>query len=118
MPKKTCIVGGEIFEGPGSRCPAHAYKRWANVKESSRISHRSGWDRYVRPKFLREEPTCRSCGAPSRVVDHIVNKSRARELGWTEEMIEDRSNLQGLCSRCHNSKTAAEGHAARRRRRR
>ena len=58
-----------------------------------------GWRR-IREQVLSEEPTCRVCGEPSTVVDHIVPLYRS---GRTE-----RSNLQGLCKRCHDAKTSEE----------
>ena len=118
MPPKICIVGGERFQGPGSRCPAHAYRRWAGVKESSRTGYRYDWPRR-RAEQLKANPNCAICGAPATTVDHVVSKAFAREvLGWTVEQIEARSNLQSLDRRCHAKKTAAEGQAARRRKRR
>jgi 5-methylcytosine-specific restriction protein A len=54
----------------------------------------------IRAVVLRQEPSCRKCGAPSTRVDHIV----PLRLGGTH----DRSNLQGLCERCHNRKTGHE----------
>jgi 5-methylcytosine-specific restriction endonuclease McrA len=41
-------------------------------------------------------------------VDHKVSKAKARALGWTDEQIDDDSNLQATCTTCHKAKTAAE----------
>jgi 5-methylcytosine-specific restriction enzyme A len=65
----------------------------------------SGWSA-MRARVLREEPTCRRCRAPSVTVDHVV----PRYLGGGHQ----RANLQALCKRCHDAKTAAEGKAANR----
>jgi 5-methylcytosine-specific restriction endonuclease McrA len=61
--------------------------------------------------ILARDPVCTLCErAASTEVDHI----KPRHLGGddTEE------NLRGVCGECHGGKTAAEGHAARRGRRR
>ena len=91
----------------GSRCPTHM----------------TGWQRGTRPmppgwsslrgRVAREEPSCRVCGAPTEIVDHIVNRARARQLGWSEATINSRANLQALCRRCSNAKTAIESHEGR-----
>lgn len=52
-------------------------------------------------RTLREEPRCRTCGAPSQHADHIV-PVRAGGAPF------DRRNTQGLCQRCHAAKTARE----------
>ena len=55
--------------------------------------------RKLRLIVLAEEPVCRMCGRVEAVhVDHIV----ARAKGGGDE----RTNLQGLCQRCHSKKTA------------
>ncbi len=57
--------------------------------------------------YLRAHPLCEKkmgtdldigCGEPAKVVDHIIPKT----LGGTDE----ESNLQSICERCHNRKTA------------
>lgn len=57
--------------------------------------------RTIRARVLMEERRCRFCGGPAEVVDHIVPRS----AGGTDR----RSNLQALCTRCHNSKTGSGG---------
>jgi 5-methylcytosine-specific restriction endonuclease McrA len=50
----------------------------------------------------RERPICEHCGvAPSRMVDHVVP---LRAGGARLEV----ANLQALCNRCHNQKTAGD----------
>lgn len=53
---------------------------------------------------------CRKTGrvAPAYAVDHIVSKANATRLGWTEEQIDDESNLQAICRPCHDEKTEVE----------
>lgn len=59
-------------------------------------------------RVRREEPACRSCGAPTAEVDHVVGRADALRMGWPEELIQDRRNAQGLCSECHRAKTSVE----------
>ena len=53
--------------------------------------------RRLRAQVLREEPLCRSCGAPATDVDHIIPRAK----GGTHH----RANLQSLCRPCHRTKT-------------
>jgi 5-methylcytosine-specific restriction protein A len=86
----------------GPRCPSH--RTGGGWKGQRRNGYGSAWAK-IRRAVLVEEPACRVCGAPSTDVDHIVPRS----LGGTD----DRSNLRGLCRRCHQTKTGKEGaHAA------
>ena len=49
---------------------------------------------------LAHELVCRKCGRAAEVTDHIIPLSK----GGTNE----RSNLQALCKRCHDIKTASK----------
>ena len=120
MPPKICIVGGERFQGPGSRCPAHAYRRWAGVKESSRTGYRYDWPRR-RAEQQKANPNCAICGCSGHGCSTTSSsKAFAREvLGWTVE--QSRGSIQPSeprSSLSRRKKTAAEGQAARRRKRR
>jgi 5-methylcytosine-specific restriction endonuclease McrA len=54
-------------------------------------------------QVLTEYPVCNNCNRmPSTVADHIT-PVRLGGYFW------DLNNLQGLCARCHNSKSAKEG---------
>lgn len=58
--------------------------------------------RALRLLVIREQPVCCICGIrPSAVVDHIEAHKGNDTLMWL------RSNLQGLCKRCHDTKTAS-----------
>lgn len=64
----------------------------------------------MRAQVKREEPLCRLCTAKGLVaatteVDHIVPLSRG---GGNQ-----RSNMQGLCTPCHDEKSKAERAAVR-----
>lgn len=50
--------------------------------------------------YIRQHPVCVVCDAPATDVDHILPKRR----GGTDQ----ESNLQSLCSTCHNRKTNRE----------
>lgn len=53
-----------------------------------------------------EEPTCRLCGEPTAVADHIVPLNEGGE--------DVRDNLQGLCEACSGTKSGQEANRARR----
>lgn len=73
--------------------------------------HNRRWQR-IRRFVLLEQPLCRTCTArgvvrASTEVDHI----KPLHQGGTD----DRENLQGLCSDCHDAKTRQEqGHKPKR----
>ncbi|RAI43980.1 HNH endonuclease [Rhodoplanes roseus] len=53
--------------------------------------------------FLRANPTCKRCGAPATLVDHLIPHRGVSRLFW------NRSNWQPLCTTCHSrAKQAAE----------
>jgi hypothetical protein len=71
-------------------------------------------------KRLRLQP-CAVCGRTidytkpgSFVAGHIVSRRKAKLLGWTEDMINARSNLQPECRSCSNKTGAREGQQAQR----
>ena len=68
----------------------------------------------IRPKILSRDPFCARCGrAPSVIVDHIVPAGEAmRQVQESGRFPFDKSagfyllsNLQGLCRKCHATKT-------------
>src|SRR4051794_7716949 len=63
------------------------------------------WDRVIRPRILKRDPTCKlrtHCwGAKSTEVDHIGNAGDHGD-----------DNLQGVCTKCHASKTGTQGAVA------
>ena len=77
----------------GGRCPVHRPKPWQRPPTST-TQRGYGWRwQQLRKQVLQEEPACRLCGALSSEVDHIIPKRD----GGTDA----RSNLRGLCTRCH-----------------
>lgn len=61
--------------------------------------------RRLRAIVLREEPTCRECGAPSYIAAHIHSRRDRPSLELK------RGNIRGLCKPCHDSETATLDHA-------
>ena len=124
--EKTCKVCGKPvsnFEGPGSDvlCRAHQLEQ----------REYGGPGRIDRPHTFHRTWVCSCCGIDvsievdrlhpglkenkpdlfnrllrNRVIgDHIVRRTDARAMGWTEEQINDASNLQTLCLNCNSDKT-------------
>jgi 5-methylcytosine-specific restriction enzyme A len=106
-PLKPCAVPGCPEMVQGDRCAVHRSGREKRQGPRIRGAHErlytsSTWKR-VRLRVLREEPTCRACGAASTQVDHII--PFRPEVGGSRY---DRANLQALCERCHGEKSAAD----------
>lgn len=51
----------------------------------------------LRQRFLHYNRSCRFCGKPSEIVDHIKPHRGDMRLFWKY------SNLQALCKKCHDS---------------
>lgn len=99
---------------PQYRPKGDAGRRPSPAEETRGDRHERGytsqWSRFAKA-YLREHPLCRTCQSASRVeaatcVDHIDMTGPLGERGY------DPTNLQPLCTRCHNRKTARERHAA------
>jgi len=81
-------------------------------RAASRLYGTAAWHR-IRLAQLQAEPLCRHCGAEGRVtaatvVDH-------EQPHWNDKQVfYDRTNLQSLCKRHHDIKTAGEDAAKRR----
>ena len=93
-----------------SYCLEHqreVYKKHQESGEADPFYQSMKWRR-VRSIIKNEEPLCRRClkfgrVTPTSIIDHIVPRSE----GGADFA---RSNLQGLCTTCHNQKRAAERH--------
>ncbi len=59
-----------------------------------------GW-RVFRDEYLEKHPNCTRCGAKSKVVDHKTSMAK----GGAKK---DKKNLQALCQKCHNIKSAGK----------
>lgn len=86
-------------------CPDHAIAAWSGSTRRQRLP--PDWERRRR-SILARDPTCqdgRVCNrlALSREVDHV-------QAGDDHSL----TNLQGICTDCHQAKTTAEAAEARR----
>lgn len=104
MPQRLCNQPGcpehATYRG---RCPVHS-------KDENRRQHSSPGRIYGSKRWLllrgrvllRDNHTCRNCGAfNARQVDHIKPIEDGGDR-WAED------NLQTLCDSCHSAKTNAE----------
>lgn len=92
---------GLVRAGVCSVCGAPPQSESAARRESSRArGYDTAWEK-LRRTHLADEPLCRMCGAPAVLVDHIqpIRDGGARL---------DDANLQSLCRRCHDRKTAED----------
>jgi 5-methylcytosine-specific restriction protein A len=77
-------------------------KAFANKPAYNQGPYNSTSWRKLRFQAIQSGPVCAACNrAPSTVADHIT-PVRLGGLFW------DINNIQGLCARCHNSKSAKE----------
>jgi len=117
-PKSICrkAACGALVDAPGY-CAKHAkqssgWERSNGGKTSSERGYDYAWQKRRERILSRDAGLCQIRGPACRFiageVDHKVNKAAARALGWTDEQIEDDSNLQATCGTCHKAKTAAE----------
>lgn len=85
------------------------------------------WRTVIREPFKQRQDPCARCGTPIDYggtyfikgtrkknprylhVGHIVERDRAIDLGWTDAMINDPSNLQAECGDCSNKSGARYG---------
>ncbi len=95
----------------------HAPERivtWAGTSRHSR-GYGSGWTKLRELVLKRDRRLCQCerCKAEGRVmlathVDHVVSKAKAKMMGWTQEQIDDPSNLRAISARCHKRKSMEE----------
>jgi 5-methylcytosine-specific restriction protein A len=103
---RICACGIKVAFG--NRCACQIRKAAArkarhdrNRASASARGYDGAWRR-ARAEYLRANPTCRRCGAPATVVDHIEPHKGNRALFW------NRANWQPLCDHCHNRAKQAE----------
>lgn len=103
---------GELVPRGRARCDACQAKAGASdraVRGSARErGYDANWEKR-RALYLQKHPLCVEClkdpkmmPVPATVVDHIVPHK------GDEQLFDDDANLQGLCERHHNAKTARE----------
>jgi 5-methylcytosine-specific restriction protein A len=75
----------------------------------------AAWERTRERIFERDHGLCQEHlkqGIPHAPAhpecDHVVSKAEAKARGWSEQQIDDDSNLQTLCPECHRAKTSRE----------
>ena len=90
-------------------CPAHKPAK-APRRSSAQWHGWYGldvWKNDLRPTQLLRGPFCRECAkAGRRTLATRVDHVRPHRGDWA--LFTDRANLQSLCERCHNAKTARE----------
>jgi 5-methylcytosine-specific restriction protein A len=117
-PKTVCrkVGCGRLIDAPGY-CEKHAkqssgWVRSHGDKSSAQRGYGYEWQKRRERIMARDCGLCQINGTECRFiateVDHKVSKAKARALGWTDEQIDDDSNLQATCTTCHKAKTAAE----------
>ncbi|EKE75520.1 HNH endonuclease [Oceanibaculum indicum] len=86
----------------GQRCTCTPEPRRPDTGQPDRAKPYSTpeW-KALRAQHLKRQPTCQSCGASARMVDHI------RPWKGDAALFLDPNNLQSLCHRCHSRKTAS-----------
>lgn len=82
-------------------CPKHRATDSERERESSTRRYGKNWQK-LRRMVLDRDPVCTApgCLEPSAEVDHIVRTTKGGD--------DSLENLQGLCKRCHRTKTTAE----------
>jgi 5-methylcytosine-specific restriction endonuclease McrA len=92
---------GELVPTGAGKCQRHRREPWAGSTRRQRLP--KNWAR-IRKRILRRDPVCSICGeSPSTEIDHLRPGDDHGD-----------SNLQGLCSPCHASKSGREGREAQR----
>ena len=88
---------------------------WPTTSRQSR-GYGAEWDK-LRLFILRRDYglcQCDHCkggklrATSANEVDHIVSKTKARSLGWTDAQIDGPGNLQAINKDCHKRKTREE----------
>lgn len=117
-PKSICrkVACGALIDAPGY-CAKHAQQStgWARSnggRTSAERGYDYAWQKRRERVMARDSGLCQikgpACTVVASDVDHVTSKAAARAAGWTNDQIEDDSNLQAACRSCHKAKTAAE----------
>jgi 5-methylcytosine-specific restriction protein A len=110
------VACGALIDTPGY-CRKHTKQEtgWNRTNEGKTSTERGydyAWQQRRKRILSRDCGLCRikgpGCGFIASEVDHKMSKASARAKGWTDEQIEDDSNLQSTCQTCHKAKTASE----------
>jgi len=97
---RVCAWRGCPWLTRGRYCEEHERADLERLEAARKQKTRSArpWRR-KRAEVLARQPFC-ACGAAATEVDHIVPVE--------DEGTDADENLQGICNRCHRSKTAGE----------
>ena len=106
--KKYCPICADFVATPHTHAAPKSeqnrmYDKLYRDNQSAKFYHSKQWQD-MRKAVLADEPFCRICGRPAKIVDHI---QPIRQGGATLDI----ANLQPLCHACHNAKTNKENHA-------
>jgi len=96
-PKKCATHDCEERVRGRKHCPEHTVA-WAGSTRTA--ANKDAASQELQQQVLREEPTCRDCGAPSTVAGHIVPHAYGGPY--------IRSNLKGQCKGCNNAQIAED----------
>ncbi len=95
-PKRPCMERGcpnLVTDEFAHRCPEHQreyLRKWSKPRD---VKYSSGSWRKLSKIFLRHNPICNRCGAPSVLAHHIIRKRDGGSDDW--------DNLEALCASCH-----------------
>ncbi len=117
-PKSICrkVACGALIDAPGY-CEKHAqqavgWNRSHGDKSSTERGYGWAWQQLRARILSRDGGLCKikrpGCTFVAHEVDHKIGKEAARAQGWTEDQIDDESNLQSTCVTCHKAKTQEE----------
>lgn len=85
---------------------------WSKESRQSR-GYGAQWEKVRKLVMERDKGLCQVCLAKSRVavatqVDHKTPKAKAKRMGWSQARTDHPTNLQAICTTCHDEKTATE----------
>ena len=114
-----CTAHRTIYKGEGAEyCRDHQLKLMEGLARSDRqyTLHKQwccDWCRYnpkEDPRFDRMKDPIQKDRAQraTLICDHIVRRADAKAMGWTDEQIDDVSNIQTLCQICEKIKSSEQ----------
>jgi 5-methylcytosine-specific restriction protein A len=97
------VCGCGKVHASGEACPvaaARTKERKARADSRRPSARQRGytkeWEEAAKV-YLSAYPSCRRCGGPASLVDHVTPHKGNQQLFW------DRRNWQSLCTNCHSS---------------
>ena len=85
---------------------------WSTVSSSKR-GYGYAWQKKRKLALARDHGLCLPCKRAGRVtlatqVDHVLSKAYGKRHGIAVAQIEALGNLQSICAKCHDEKSAKE----------